>query len=164
MLKIQRILAVSMCIGHLVLGFSILFRFGPVSSSAAWGVLAEFWSAYGSPLTFIGVGALAGVGFFRRRCLQLCFYLAASLMWVWASALLIAWGIGYGPQPSAIWIANIGLVEWCVAYFWLAYEKQAAVNQEQTAAVDRVSLDMARTVHRSEQLLRGQDASDPGAD
>lgn len=164
MLLAQRILATSMCISHLVLGLSILLRFGPVGNSPAWSVLAEIWSDWGSPSAFLAMAALAGAGWFRRRWLQACFYVGAVVMFIWAGALSIAWAAGYGPQPSIIWLANVGIVKWCVGYFWLAYEQQAVVNQEQTVAVDRASHRLARTIHRSEQLLRGHDADDPGAD
>lgn len=141
--KAQRILAIGSCVGHLAIGLAILYQFGPTGNSAAWGVLDDFWPGICTPLAFIAIGVLAGVGLRDSRYLRLSLYGGSVLMGLWSAALAGAWLYGRGPQPSFIWIAWIGLLMWICATYWVSYDRQ-------TAAVDRLSHDVARTIHQSE--------------
>lgn len=140
----QRILAVLSCAAHLILGFSILLHYGPVGSSAAWDVLAVY-SRVISPSLFILIGILAAVGLCKPRVLQASLYTGMIVMEIWAIALGLAWVLGYGPQPSLVWIAFVGYLKWVLASV--------------IADVNRVNIGLARTLLKNERRLEERDAS-----
>lgn len=139
----QRFLALSSAVAHFVLGLSVLLHLGATGNSAAWNILAEVWSNYGSPLAFLVIAALAVAGFFDIRFLRASLYAGSMVMGVWALALGAAWAFGYGPQPACVWIAWIGVLKWCTAEFGLRLERQ-------TEAVQQLAAEVSETVRKSE--------------
>jgi hypothetical protein len=130
----QVLLGFGSCVAHITLAASVLFKFGPTGNSAAWSIASQIWQEIVSPGMFFIIAIFAGVGVFNIRSLRISLYVGAVVMWIWALSLASAWVLGFGPQPSTIWIAFIGLLKWRYGDTWSKYDKQTARLVESAAA------------------------------